>query len=444
MTSAAGSGPQEWVGYHAGVAIPPDVMARARLLLAHAAVQRVADARGLDVLHIKGHAVDPSLRWPGRVGTDVDVLVRPRHVDSLLAGLLESGWAWYTDFESGSAFEHAATLVHETWGYVDLHRYFPGIGAPAPAAFDTLWNDRSVANLAGVACPVPNITAQILVLVLHAAPLANRMRGGRDIQAAFDAADRARQAAVLELVEELRAEVAFAAAVGGLDQYRDRPEYAFWRIQAEGGTRIEEWRARVAAAPSLRAKAHLVLRAPLVNTAHLAHVLGRPPTRWEIVKEFGARPVRGVREEWRVRRARRRAPLTGRHGARPVGRALPDPAGPGERAATAVAPAEDPQTGAASPATDTPVGAFVRPDDVGAHAEEVAVFTARLPGGPLHILEGVAGVIWEEAVAGDREGLVQRVADRTGAEVEEVRSDVEAFLEDLVGHRLLRESVESG
>ena len=48
-----------------------------RLRFGHAALQHVADDIAVDVLHIKGAAVDPTLRPPDLYGTDVDVIVRP-------------------------------------------------------------------------------------------------------------------------------------------------------------------------------------------------------------------------------------------------------------------------------------------------------------------------------------------------------------------------------
>lgn len=284
----------------------PPVPLRARLVLAHAAVQRVAEFTGTDLLHVKGHAIDATLRFEGRTSSDVDVLVRPAHLDRFLAGLHHHGWRVQTGFEAGSAFEHAATLTHETWGYIDVHRYFPGITLPAPAAFEVLWRDRGEADLAGTPCPVPGIPAQVLILVLHAAPLANHQRGWRDIAAAWETAPPERQDAVRALVAELGAEVGFAAALGGLEEFRDHPEYLLWKVLSQGGTRIDEWRGRVAAAPTLGAKARIVLRAPLVNVEHLTVVWGRRPTRREIAREFFARPVRGLREEMRTWRRRTR------------------------------------------------------------------------------------------------------------------------------------------
>lgn len=279
--------------------VDPAALATARVKLAHAVVQRVADLAGVDILHIKGYALDPELRYEGRASRDVDVLVRPAQVASLLAALRRSGWQDYASFASGSAFEHSWTLWHETWGFADVHRFFPGITAEPGLAFRVLWRDRMTTDLAGFTCQVPGIAAQTLILVLHSAPRANRERGRQDLAVAWDEAPPERRDAVRALAAELRAEVGFAAALGGLEDYRDRPEYDLWKVLSEGGTRIEEWRARVAAAPGLAAKARLVLRAPLVNVEHLEHTLGHRPARWEIAREFVARPVRGVVEECR-------------------------------------------------------------------------------------------------------------------------------------------------
>ena len=101
--------------------------------------------------------------------------------------------------------------------------------------------------------------------------------------------------------------MAFAAATGELDRFRDRRDYDLWRVTIQGGTRFEEWWARIKAAPSIGEAARVALRAPLVNTDHMAALLGRPPTRPEIVREFAARPARGIVEQMeRLRRGQRR------------------------------------------------------------------------------------------------------------------------------------------
>lgn len=276
-----------------------------RVRLGHAAAQHVADAAGARILHLKGYALDDSLRWPGRVGTDVDVLVHPADVDAFLAGLGEAGWRVQTGFDWGSAFGHSATLVHQDWGYVDVHRLFPGLGPDAVRSFETLWARRCARVLGGVPCAVPDLDGQILVLLLHAGRDRGSIKAEQDVRSAWGDASPERRASVGALVRLLGAEVGFAAAVGQLDDYRDHPEYRLWQVSSRGGTRVEEWAARVAAAPTLRAKARVVAQAPLVNVDHLAAQLGRRPTRAEIAREFVARPVRGVREEIRRRRGAR-------------------------------------------------------------------------------------------------------------------------------------------
>ncbi len=270
-------------------------------MLGHAAVQRVADLHAVDILHLKGFALDDTVSWAGRVGSDVDVLVRPDHVGRFLDALSASGWNLSIGFEAGSPFGHAATLLHDVWGYVDVHRLYPGITVSPAAAFDILWGERGESEIAGARCPVPSLAGQAVILVLHAARSEDKARGLRDVDAAWGRATPQQRQGITELVGRLGAEVALAAAVGNLDEFQDRPDHDLWKVVSQGGTRIEEWWARIKAAPTVGDSIRLVLRAPLVNVEHLAVVLGRTPTRWEVVQEFFARPLRGLREEWRVR-----------------------------------------------------------------------------------------------------------------------------------------------
>lgn len=279
------------------VDVPSDV----RILLAHGAVQQAADMAGARVMHLKGFALDPELVWPGRVGTDVDVLVHPADLAEFLAGIESAGWVLETDFAANSSFAHAATYWSDTFGHLDVHRFFPGLGGSATEAFERFSRHTKIVEIGGVPCTVPTTTGQRLVLLLHAA----RGRGGkegRDVEQAWVKASAEERVAVEEMVEEMDAGLAFHAALGRLGGFRDDPRYDLWRVAQQGGTRIDEWRARVKAAPTRWEATKVVLRAPLVNTQHLATVWGRPPTKAEIVREFFARPLRGFREEIRRRR----------------------------------------------------------------------------------------------------------------------------------------------
>jgi hypothetical protein len=190
--------------------------------------------------------------------------------------------------------------MHEAWGYVDVHRFFPGIRLAPEAAFDRLWRDRHSVQIAGHGCPVPSVPAQSLLLILNVA-----RAGGvnaHDLAAAWTDASDDRRREIEALAGDLDAPVAFAAATGGLERYRDERDYRLWKAITEGGTRSAEWRARIRAAPTFGEKVALVARAPLVNVDHLAHRLGRAPTRRDIVGEFFARPTRAVGEALRALR----------------------------------------------------------------------------------------------------------------------------------------------
>ncbi|WP_427383675.1 glycosyltransferase [Janibacter sp. G56] len=280
-----------------------DVPLDARVALGHAAIQWLADAHGVDLLHIKGQALDASLLYPGRQASDIDVLVRPSHVDRFLHAAAAAGFEVVGRFATSSAFEHSATLRHPHWGLVDVHRLFPGFGLPPADAFDVLWADRTTKVLGGHRCTTPAVAAQVVILVVHAARNVNGGQSTADVTHSWHGADAAGRARVHAQVERLRAQVAFAAGTGDLEGLPPTPEHELWSAVARRGDRIVEWRARIAAAPDLRSRARIVARLPLVNTDHLAMQHGRRPTRREIAREFVHRAQRGVRE---IRAMRRR------------------------------------------------------------------------------------------------------------------------------------------
>jgi hypothetical protein len=282
------------------VAVPLNV----RLRLGRAAVQTIADRESIDLLHIKGDAVHPSLRPALAAGTDIDVLVRPAHVESLDIALRRLGWRIYSTFDNGSPFGHAQTYHHDVWGYLDLHRFFPGVGRDASLAFDHLWASRSTLSFGGVSCPVPQIAAQAAILILNSAR-AGSHKGG-DMDPAWNEASAEDRERVESEIDALDARLGFDTALGDLERHRGDRGYRLWRAVSQGGSRIDEWWGRVRAAPTMAAKVRVISRAVQVNVEHLSLELGRQPTRIEVAREFVARPVRGARELWRWF-ARRRA-----------------------------------------------------------------------------------------------------------------------------------------
>lgn len=86
---------------------------------------------------------------------------------------------------------------------------------------------------------------------------------------------------------------------------------------------------------------------------------------------------------------------------------------------------------------------YEKPDDVAVIEEEPTgerlsrVYLTLLPYGPLVVLEGSGAAIWQEAQADDSASLVDRMSMAAGLPAEDIRDDIESFLEQLVGAGLL-------
>lgn len=265
-----------------------------RIKLGHAALQSLADDAGVQLIHIKGYATLDGLYPSLRTSTDADILVRPSHMSRFLETVEEHGWVKVTSFFTGSAFHHAASYRHPWWGAVDIHRLFPGLQANPETAFDALWAQRQTSQIAHFPCTVLSYIDQVLIILLHS--VRDGSRGIRDsdhLRRILSEQDFDR---IAERARELRAEVGLAAWNGTLEDYQGHPDYLLWKYMTEGGSRMDEWRARLAAARTLREKATTAGQALLVNTDHLSMKLGRSPTRAEVTKEWFSRVGLGSRE----------------------------------------------------------------------------------------------------------------------------------------------------
>lgn len=261
-----------------------------RVHLCHATVQAIADEVDVDILHIKGPAVDPVLRPWGRGSADADVLVRPSHLKRLAAGLARRGWRQVTTLSTGGLIEHSTNWYHGELGQLDVHVRFPGIGLAPDCAFDVLWHERALWEVAHRPCVVPGLVAQRVVLLLHAARDMPRYK--EDVKMAWGLSERVVQDEVERLVRELQAEVAFAVIVGRLEEYRDRPEYALWRLFADGTVTTSGFgrlRAELRAAPA----GDWISRARIVGYAF--GILVHMPRRlaWGLAKKPSFREVVG-------------------------------------------------------------------------------------------------------------------------------------------------------
>lgn len=290
----------------------PPVPAAVRIRLAHATLQAVADECGVDVLHIKGAALDATLQVarartthdgngdspaPPRPSGDADVLVRPEHLERYEKGLQRHGWQPKTRFTSGGVVEHAVDYWHPQLGKADVHARFPGISLTAPPAFERLWRDRTTQEIAHRPCQVPSQDAQRLVLLLHAAR--NGGSTSADVDPAWTDASADQRQRISRLAGDLDAEVALAAATGDLDRYAEQPEHDQWQLLSTGSTGgFDLWVARVRAA---RSPAHRVrtLLGPLhPHTHEIAVTQQRTPTFGEVAARYARMALGVIRGTW--------------------------------------------------------------------------------------------------------------------------------------------------
>lgn len=283
--------------------VVPDDVARE---FAHAAAEHLATAAEVRTLHIKGLALDPSLRRDP-ISNDVDILVDPAGTSALCDRLAEAGWVIETDFVSGSPFEHAATWHHPVWGYLDVHRWWPGIEIDPAQAFDLMWAARRPRQFAGAAAAVPALIDQRVILLLNAARAGSHARP-QDLDSSWRELTHTQQQQIRARIGQFRAEPAFAVTQGTLEQFRARRSYRLWRAVSQPTSRTAEWYARMYAADGLAGRLRLIGRAVVVNRQHLEVLAGRPLRRrellaaqWRRVRETGRELSKAARRTERHR-----------------------------------------------------------------------------------------------------------------------------------------------
>ncbi|MDO5682936.1 MAG: nucleotidyltransferase family protein [Propionibacteriaceae bacterium] len=242
-----------------------------RVQFAHAVVQHVAQEAGIRLLHLKGPTMSPELIAGRSPSTDADVWAQPGQAQRLIKALRDAGWVKVTSFRSGSAFKHAATLHHSLFGYTDIHRFFPGL--QAPDAFDRLYDRRVTRSLAGIDCACLDPVAERLVLVVHAARSQSR---SSDLDLAWHKQPEGVRAEIIQLANEVEAQVALAAALGNLADYEGAKSYRMWRTYTSPSTRLERLRARIELAPDWKARAGELVAGWQPNTRYEEIRSGRP------------------------------------------------------------------------------------------------------------------------------------------------------------------------
>lgn len=268
-----------------------------RLRLTHALLQLLAESAAVRVLHVKGEALHPLLAQGRPTSTDCDVLVDPSALDRFAKALAASGWEMVTTFEHGSVFEHAATFYNPAWGTADVHRRFPGLDADPQATFERLWADHEQISAGGVPIAVPDLTAQRLVMLVHAARNSGAA-ASPDGMRAWDGADVDSRARVEALAQELGAQVPLLIATGRAGETDGMPGARVWLALGDHADPTTVWWMRLREARGLRAKLRIMWLAAHVNPDHLALRLGRAPSRADLRREWLARIPRGSRRLW--------------------------------------------------------------------------------------------------------------------------------------------------
>lgn len=288
-------------------AVPTAAPIQTRLRITHALLDHMGTRAGVRVLHVKGVTLSGILAEGRKSSTDCDVLVHPDDVSTYISTLTAAGWEVRTRFEHGSVFEHAATLYHDVWGTVDVHRAFPGVDADPAATFEKWWEVREIVQLGGHDIATLSDVDQRVMLILHAARSGVDGRP-RDVRVAWDDACETQREQIEKRAIELGGKVPFMIVTDPGDGTRratvaGSEDYALWDAVGRGADATEIWTIRLRSANSLTEKAAVLWRAAHVNRDHLGIQLGHEPTRAEIAQEWLDRLSRGA---GRLRRLGRR------------------------------------------------------------------------------------------------------------------------------------------
>lgn len=138
--------------------------------LAHGFVSHQAQQHNVRILFIKGPVAEHFGLRPQRQSTDVDVLVDPEKLDSLVAALKSMGWYGRPLVDRPRILDqHSVTLIHHNWPCdIDLHLKFPGFLEEDKTVFDYLWGERELAPVAGNLVPCPSVIHAAAIQALHA------------------------------------------------------------------------------------------------------------------------------------------------------------------------------------------------------------------------------------------------------------------------------------
>jgi hypothetical protein len=132
-------------------------------------VSRLGEDLKIRTLIIKGPLMTSQGLRGEHVSNDVDAWVDPARFADLVAALERHGW--YRVF-SGARHtilpQHSATLRHAKWACeLDVHERIPGFFAEPGSVFDSFWERRTSAAIAGVGVSTPDRVGNAAVLAVN-------------------------------------------------------------------------------------------------------------------------------------------------------------------------------------------------------------------------------------------------------------------------------------
>lgn len=257
----------------------------ARIRLAHGLITHIFATYGVRSMHFKGYAaagIFPATRH----STDVDVIIDPKHQDLAIRSLTENSWTLVTDYHQGSIFRHAASLWHKHLGYVDVHRWVPGLHSAPQQTFDALWRYHTNTHIAHYPCPTPSRLDHILLILLHCAR--DPHRGIHDAHHVWESLDTESKKQLRHRVMTFEAETPWKLATGE-DLGADPHQLRIWAAIRNDANRTELLHARIQAERNPLKKTRLLLGAFVPNRSHLHIASGHHPTLDDYITEYQAR-----------------------------------------------------------------------------------------------------------------------------------------------------------
>lgn len=139
------------------------------VLLSAALVAQICEVLRVRILFIKGPvAVQVGVRPPGD-SSDIDVLVEPGKIHTVVESLADRGWQPRSNDDHRAYPIHSVTMFHLRWPTdIDIHFEFPGIDGPAESSFPMLWKHRQVFTLATRPVLGLDLTGATIFQALHA------------------------------------------------------------------------------------------------------------------------------------------------------------------------------------------------------------------------------------------------------------------------------------